>query len=698
MSFFDDIKKNTEKKRRDKEKEPFSAAEKKKLYKNKDGSWSKTSIALSVVAIILILMFGGYAMFKFQTKDSLVDDVIKGLSTENAAKAVSEAFYTSLQEYVNGDITYEQLQEAIGGLINDYLEASGGFTETQLAALNEYVTNYLDGTTIYEDINKNSQTINDLSKKISETYESNRAYIEQIDSELKALIEANSALDDERYEELVAMDNRLQSWLNDTAAGLQNNINESKNELTAMLEDLRTLFMNTVGGYTYDATKTYAQGDFVFFEDYMYVSLKDDNTAPLTDKLSWTKTDIKTLMSNMDNKFATAIGAVIYDASTTYSINEYVFDDEGNFYISLKDDNIGNDLSDTTAWQKTDIETIIKGIDTKFTEALGAERWTTDNTYSEGNFVFDDKGNLYVSLKDNNNSDLSDASAWKSTDVETALNDLNKQLQDVINSIIGAKEYVAGNTYKQGDYVIYEGDLYIYQGADGTTADITDASAWKNSSIAAIISEMDNSLAALEIKQGSDLQELNEYLTNIINENANLSAQQKEDMLKLINENQDSSQEALEKLYNDLSAIAGDAMDQDAALKSQLEALNNTVAGDITDLRDETNAALHSLEDAATWSKRVTYDKDAYVTHYNGSVQRFYHSLADNNLAHEPGTDDGAAWWEEVDTVTLINDLQSQVTDNKNHLLDSNGSGAEFQYGVSNGKAGYYVDGTFNAF
>lgn len=656
---------------------------------------------IGVVIVIVILLLG------FGLRGNNVDAVMDTLSTEEAKDIITDAFLTSIGDYVDGDISTEEMKVIIGDMINDYLEASGGFTQTQIEALNEYIANYLQESTIYTDIEKNEKAINDLSTLINEKYQDNRNYITNVESQLTELINSNQVTDDERYKELKKMDEQLKQWLDDT-----------EGDLTTMINDLETLFKNTIGGTTYDASKTYEQGDFVFYQGCMYVSLISDNKEALTNKEAWAKTDIKTLMSDMDTKYETALGAVRYSSTETYKMGDYVFDDKGNFYISLVDDNTGNDLSDTNAWKLTDIQTIFENLDKKFTDALGSERYVAGNTYNEGNFVFDDNGTLYVSLIDNNAADLSDANAWKQTDVETALNDLNKTLQDVINSVIGAGEYVENNTYKNGDYVIYEGNLYVYKGADGTNAPITDTSSWENSSINQIINNMSNDLVEITLKQSSDLTEVKNNLTTIINENAELTEEQRKEMLDIIDKQEESTQESLDDLLDELLKVVENSDAADSELSNQLGALKDATAGDIADLnklleqyvteinqtiadtKSELETVIAELQDAATWSDSVTYDKNAYITYYSktSGVQRFYHSLADNNLNHEPGTEDGASWWEEIDTVALINDLQSQVTDNKNHLLDKNGSGNEFQYGISNGSHGYYVNGTFKSF
>lgn len=1033
MSFLDKVKKDMEEKQYGQKKSKHHAV--KNPYKNDDGSLNKTSVTLSAVAIVLVLLLGGYSIISFQTKGSLMDDVIYGLSTEDAEKAVQEAFYSSLQQFINGDITEDELKQAIAKLINDYLSSTNGFTDQQLEALNVIIGDYLDTTTIYSDIDKNKDSIEALTKLINEKYENNYKYISEVESQLSKLIESNTMNDDLRYEELVAADKQLKAWLDDAQSGLHSEINETKISLTQTLTDLTELFMNTVGGSKWEEGIAYAYGSYVFDDKYMYVSKIDGNTAALTDETAWEKTDIKTLLENLDQKFMDAIGAVEYDASTSYNKSEYVFDKDGNFYISIIDNNLGNDLSDTSAWKKTDLETIIKDLNQTLQDVInsviGAKTYTDGTSYKEGDYIIYE-GNLYVSNVNNNTYPITDETGWTKSDLNTIINELTKstdeatkELYDQLKEIIikqgsdykevtdalkaeidsnkllsveqkealkemidtnqdktetgmenlsnnlnyaideavkeqnSAREELAGKvsdlknkTAEDAEALKSEinankalsdkekeemnalidknekknetdmGNLsdslteIINKNAEGAEAaqkTLTgQIDALKDSTVAdleALEAKINSRLDEIELKQSSDLAEVKDNLTGIIDANEKLSEEErgklktliddyaedsavhlsdlqtsltdtinanktesdserdklsesisslkdsttadkdalkaeidsnkalsdseKEQMKALIDANKDESEQglsdlsdaltqiieknkadsdaateellktvdaledatatdidnlrkeltgdidalrvqqssdlnevqkslitaidnekkfteeerskmkdaitkcaddsqaSLDQLNTDLSAIISenktldetertkiqgsvdalkDATASDiaalntaleakiSALDSKVEQYNTTINNKIDESVTNINAALKELEEASTWSKTVTYDEKAYVTYYNGSVQRFYHSLQANNVGHEPGTTDGTSWWEEVDTVTLINGLQSQVTDNKNHLLDINGSGSEFQYGVSNGKAGYYVNGTFNPF
>ena len=493
----------------------------KQVYVKKDGKANKISIGLSIGIIILLIILSFFAMQRL-SPSAIESDVVNGVSSEEGQKAVRQAFLDGINDYLNGDITEDEMMKTIADLINDYLNSTNGFTAQQIEALSTIIGEYLNSTTIYTDIDKNAQAIDDIYQLIEKKYQDNRNYISTVESQLSSLIESNTITDNERYAELVAMDNRLKSWLDDTTADLTSKIKDTESELTSLINDFKDLFENSIGGTDWSESATYSKGDFVFNEDYMYVSLVD-----------------------------------------------------------------------------------------------------------------------------NNNSALSDTSAWKQTDIKTIINELTK------------------DTAEQLD-------------------------------------ELRVDLAALEVKQSSDLEEVKTNLTNIINNNAELAKEEnkelKEALLKKVNDFEDATEEGLSNLSDDIAKAMEDAGIADAALAEQIQALKDATAGDIKDLKNSTDMALAALEDAATWSERVTYDNKAYVTHYNGSVQRLYHSLQNNNVGHEPGTSDGASWWEEVDTISLINELQNQVTDNKNHLMDKNSSGEEFQYGVQGSQRGYYVNGSFKPF
>ncbi|MBP3226069.1 MAG: hypothetical protein J6M08_03995, partial [Methanobrevibacter sp.] len=109
----------------------------------------KKTIALSCVAIAIALLCGGAIAYNVH-KSSVNDDTIIGLlDSEDGQDAVTNAFLSAINDYINGDITEEEFKQTIANLINDYLVATNGFTDQQIEALNTIISDYLDSTTVY---------------------------------------------------------------------------------------------------------------------------------------------------------------------------------------------------------------------------------------------------------------------------------------------------------------------------------------------------------------------------------------------------------------------------------------------------------------------------------------------------------------------------------------------------------------------
>lgn len=88
-------------------------------------------------------------------------------------------------------------------------------------------------------------------------------------------------------------------------------------------------------------------------------------------------------------------------ATVTYQINSIVEASDGNFYISLQDDNLGNDpVSSPEFWS----------------ELIFIHVWNTNETYATGDVVQGSNGFLYRSLTDDNtgNDPISDDVNWGS--------------------------------------------------------------------------------------------------------------------------------------------------------------------------------------------------------------------------------------------------------------------------------------------
>ncbi len=80
MGIIDNFKKSEKDLQYENKKKQFSSV--KSFYKNDDGSFNKTSVALSAAAVLLVGALGTYSVVNFETKNALMDDVIYGLTDE----------------------------------------------------------------------------------------------------------------------------------------------------------------------------------------------------------------------------------------------------------------------------------------------------------------------------------------------------------------------------------------------------------------------------------------------------------------------------------------------------------------------------------------------------------------------------------------------------------------------------------------
>ena len=95
----------------------------KQVYVGRNGKLNKVSIGLSVgiLALLGALVFVGVQRL---SPTAIQTDVVNGISSEEGRKVVQQAFLDSINAYMNGDITEEEMWEAISNLIADYLNSS----------------------------------------------------------------------------------------------------------------------------------------------------------------------------------------------------------------------------------------------------------------------------------------------------------------------------------------------------------------------------------------------------------------------------------------------------------------------------------------------------------------------------------------------------------------------------------------------
>ncbi|MBE5920680.1 MAG: hypothetical protein E7272_12685 [Pseudobutyrivibrio ruminis] len=786
-----------------------------KIDKKEKNGLRRRQIIIGLICIALL--FGAAAGSAFaKTNDSAVS-----ISQEDGnGDYVKDVFMDAINQYADGELTYDEVAQYIAQMISKDLAGTNSFTDNQVDAMEVIIMEQVTEAGITTDIEDSKNKIEEITQLLEQQYQENVTNMTVLQQELTTVIEEgkqNNAITDAKIAELEAANKRVENWLNDAQDSLNQKINETSSELDKKVTEKTADLDKKIDDNTESITKMLTDLNDTLTND---INIKYAEINHVIDEL--TKDTNAQLQSLRDDITALEIK----QASDIEELNEYLRDlIENNAELSkdenaatkqalldminnnadqsqagmanlsneimkaIEDANLSDDalkkqiasVKDATAGDIQDLRDLITAIEIKQASDLSElNQYLVDLVENNATLSKEENAATKQALLDmiNNNADTSEAGLQAlSSDLLKAIEDANISDTALKNQIDSVKEATSGdiqalkdlitavqikqasdlselNTYlsdviennaelsKSENEALKQSLLDMINNNSDTTeaglqklsSDILKAMEDANIKDSALKTQIDSVkdatsgdikalrdlLAALELKQSNDLTQLNDALLNIINDNATLAKSEnaalKQSLIDKINNNDDVTKAGLQTLSDDIAKAIADAGVQDKALSDQISTLKNATAGDINALKtlisnnkvDLTNLInttkteltnkIDALEKAATWSSSVTYDEKAYVTHYNGSVQRFYHSLKSGNKGHEPGTTAGNGWWEEVDTVALISEMQTQVDSLNSHISDKNGSGEQFQYGVSGSSRGYYVNGTFKPF
>ncbi len=279
---------------------------------------NSVAIGLSAAALVVALSTSATAMYGYH-KISVGEYQGGGFfapTQDDITSVVKSVYADSINAYMNNEITYDEMSEQVAQMIMDRM--NGKFTEPQEQELIRIIEMYINSTTIYSDIESNKQAIESVSNLLEDRYNANRTYIINVENALNQMIKENGDKDDARYNELVAMDKKLKSWINDASSKAESDNKKTRTDLTQMIdelkalmnkndEDMSALIKSVTGAEDYVAGKAYAQGDYILVDGKLFVSLQDDNKHAITDTAAFKETDIENiirdLMLDMDSKF-----------------------------------------------------------------------------------------------------------------------------------------------------------------------------------------------------------------------------------------------------------------------------------------------------------------------------------------------------------------------------------------------------------
>ena len=520
----------------------------KQTFTKKDGTLNPVSIGLAALIVALLVGLTGTVVYRTSPK-SMQEDIVNGLSSEEAQKAIQNAFLAGLDGYLNGEMTQEEAYDKIMQLMADYLNSSSAFTENQKAELMDILQQYLADINIEELITNNQEAITKLDKEFSRYQKENERVIENLKTSLETEIQTNKEYTQEQLDILNELHEKLEKLEASHYAELNNYIEETYNKLysdqqTKMYKDVDTWqapgteIKDKDGNVT--GTVEYKIDQYVIYGDTLYRNITGEstNTPPSQDKDNWEQVSIMKTVQDNYNTFITNLysGMTEWDATGAYTPNSYVF-----YHNKIYRNKTGLNTSttpdkDAANWEESSIMTVINNTYNSFITAVGANDWNP------------------------------------------------------------------GSSYEAGDYVMYNGTLYRNESGNNPTPGTSSAD-WAPVTIVESIETLNNRVDELELKTAGDLNSLNETLINLINNNKSLTDEQREQMLALINGNADASAENLSALYDQLMALMSES-DENALknaterekLLSQLEILKNNNAS----VTDALTKRVEKLEDRTT--------------------------------------------------------------------------------------------------
>ena len=372
----------------------------KDVYIRPNGTINKVALGISILALVLVLGTIGYIKFGTVKVSTFESDVVSSLSSGDAQDAVATAFIQGIEKYNSGDTDYESQRQAILQLLVEMLNSDSGFTDNQKSALESTIREYLNGVDIYDTAEENEETINKISEMLNSTSSTNEKSLTQLKNTLQALIEANSSTD-EKYEELNSLINEINNYLDTKSLSYEELLNQINETIANNKSTINNLFENSSGASSWNANTAYSKGDFVLYNNALYMSLKDNNTASLTDTSAWIRTTYEKLINetnlNVEELKETLLNMVLNSNSDLTTTKEEI-----NTTITNLDQKYANyyvatgsvSTHGTTTITNSNIHTY-SNINVVYDTTAG---YTVDYTLTEGSLIITGKPNAESSV------------------------------------------------------------------------------------------------------------------------------------------------------------------------------------------------------------------------------------------------------------------------------------------------------------
>ncbi len=545
---------------------------------------SAVALGVSVAALVVALSTTAGAMYGYH---KVSESEYKGggfyaPTEDEIAAIVKDVYATSVNAYMNKEISYDEMSEQIAQMIMDRM--NGKFTQAQEAELKNIIKAYVDGTTVYNDIDANKKAIDSISDLLDSRYTENKNYIKNVEVALSQLIKNNDEKNDERYKELVEMDKRLKNWLD-----------EQNNQLTSEIKDKNQATNKRID----DLTKATEEQDKKLAED---LEDKDSATNKRIDELE-KKTDEQN--KDLNNKIEQQEKDLKNEIENKNAATNEKIDD----LINDIDKKLKN-LTETMNKQDKDLYELIKAV-------TGAVDYESGNVYKKGEYVLSD-GKLYVSLIEDNSYSITDATAFEETDIETIINNL---MLDVESRFSDMQKYIDENNKKMNEKIEKEtadrlaGEDALQNQISSSIEDINNSLA---NTEASLIDKLATTKAALEASDDANKQEYMKLIDDTSKNATDLVNATKAQIDGVIADTT-KTQAQKNKEIADLIAKTNKELDNNvAALEESIKTNDQTVKDAIKDAKssleksiEDVNTNLSSLADllAQETANREASDK-----------------------------------------------------------------------------------------
>jgi len=370
-------------------------------YRYPDGTLNKVAVFISTLALILLITVGHFVIDGIKNISKMNTVTASELTIEEIQDYITNSYLDAISKYGDGNINQDKARENILKMLAEYLESSNGFTDQQQEALNHIIEEYLLSTTIYEDVNQNSNAIRNISNLIENKYSENKAYISQLKELLLNEISANTNIDESHYKELNEQIEKLQNYADNRMA-------ENNSNLNSMINELRRTYENSLGAKDYGSENIYNAGDYVIYNERLYISTIDNNSSSPDNADNWKLSDLDEIISNLQRTAFEEMERMYKELSESLAEqNQYLTNQ-----INETNENLTNQLNDTSQNLTNQIN---------------------DSNQNLTNQINDSNQNLTNQINDSNQNltnQINDSNAYFSNEINTVNQTISNQGND----------------------------------------------------------------------------------------------------------------------------------------------------------------------------------------------------------------------------------------------------------------------------